>query len=140
MLLKSLIIKNLQIPIETLSELWRDGHCYIKKLPFSDNFGAYFAVRVADLYSDTDHTDNSDVPKSVIKGGRLRFYPANFKLYRCSKGIKRPLPTKMTYGEAKKLTYGMKLCYSCSKQIISVDELGYEKTLNSICYEQFKLK
>ncbi len=139
-LLKSFTIKKLHIPIETLSELWTHGYSYIEKLPFSDNFGAYFSVHVTDIYSNDKYTAKSNISKSVIKGGRLHFYPPNFKIYRCSKGIKRPLPTKMTYGEAKKLTYGMKLCYSCSKQIISVDELGNEKTLNSICYEQFKLK
>lgn len=95
MLLKSLTIKKIHIPIETLSELWKHGYSYIEKLPFSDNFGAYFAIRVTDLYPDTDHTNKSNTPKSVIKGGRLHFYPQNFKLYRCSKGIKRPHPVQM---------------------------------------------
>ena len=137
-LLKSLSIKKLQIPIEVLSELWIHGYSHIEKLPFADNFGAYFAVRVTDFYSEDSDINNANAPKSVIKGGRLHFYPPNFKIYRCSKGIKRPLSTKMVYGEAKKLTNGMKLCYSCSKQIISADEYGNEKTLNSICYQHYR--
>lgn len=137
-LLKSLTIKKLHIPIEILSELWKHGFSHIEKLPFADNFGAYFSVRVTDLYSGDKQTDNSAIPKSVIKGGRLHFYPPNFKLYRCSKGIKRPLPTKMSYGEARRLTEDMILCFSSAKQIISVDDDGNEKTLNSIYYEQYK--
>lgn len=137
-LLKSLTNKSLQIPIEVLSELWNHGYFHIEKLPFADNFGAYFAVRVTDFYSEDSDINNVNAPKSVIKGGRLHFYPPNFKIYRCSKGIKRPLPVQMAYGEAKKLTDGMKLCYSCSKQIISVDESGKEKTLNTISYHQYK--
>lgn len=121
-LLKSPTFKKLRIPIETLSELWTHGFSHIEKLPFVNNFGAYFAVRVTDFYSEDSDINNVNAPKSVIKGGRLHFYPPNFKIYRCSKGIKRPLPVQMTYGEAKKLTDGMKLCYSCSKEIISVDE------------------
>ena len=137
-LLKSMTIKRLHLPIKILSEMWIHGNFHIEKLPFAENFGAYFAVRVTDLYSDDSDINKANAPKSVIKGGRLHFYPPNFKIYRCSKGIKRPLPTKMSYGEARKLTDGMELCYSCSKQIISVDEYGNEKTLNSICYQQFK--
>ena len=137
-LLKSQTTRKFRIAIETLSELWTHGYFHIEKLPFVENFGAYFAVRVTDFYSEDSAINNA--PKSVIKGGRLHFYPPNFKIYRCSKGIKRPLPVQMTYGEAKKLTDGMKLCYSCSKQIISVDKEGNEKTLNTVSYEQYKKK
>lgn len=139
-LLKSLTTKKLHISIEILSELWPHGYFYIEKIPFVDNFGAYFAVRVTDLCPDDDHIGKSNIPKSVIKGGRLHFYSKNFKVYRCSKGIKRPLPMQMTYGEARKLTENMKLCFSSSKQIISVNEEGDEKTLNTIYYEQYKFK
>lgn len=137
-LLKSMAIKRLHIPIEVLSELWNHGYFHIEKVPFADNFGAYFAVRVTDLYSEDSDINNINAPKSVVKGGRLHFYPPNFKIYRCSKSIKRPLAIQMTYGEAKKLTDGMKLCYSCSKEIISVDEYGNEKSLNTISYHQYK--
>ena len=137
-LLKSSTIKNLHVPIEILSELWPHGYSYIEKLPFCDNFGAYFAVRVTDIHPNDEYTAESDVPKSIIKGGRLHFYPPNFKLYRCSKHIKRPQPIQLTYGEARKLTEDMKLCFSSAKQIISVDKDGNEKTLNTICYEQYR--
>jgi len=137
-LLKSSTIKNLHVPIEILSELWAHGYSYIEKVPLCDNFGAYFAVRVTDIHPNDEYTTESDVPKSIIKGGRLHFYPPNFKLYRCSNGIERPLATKMSYGEARKLTEDMKLCFSSAKQIISVDKDGNEKTLNTICYEQYK--
>lgn len=137
-LLKSFTIKKLHIPIEILSELWKHGYSHIEKLPFCDNFGAYFAVRVTDIYPNDEYIAKSNIPKSIVKGGRLQFYPKNFKLFRYSKGIKRPQPIQLTYGEAKKLTDGMKLCYSCSKQIISVDESGKEKTLNTISYHQYK--
>ncbi len=136
-LLKSLSIKKLHIPIEILSELWCHGHSHIEKLPFTDNFGAYFAVCVTDIYSDDKYANNFNISKSVIKGDRLHFYPQNFKIYRCSKGIKKPIPMQMTYGEARKLTKNMELCFSSSKQIISVNEEGNEKTLNSISYEQY---
>ncbi|MBR5518448.1 MAG: hypothetical protein IKV86_05405, partial [Clostridia bacterium] len=137
-LLKSLTIKKLYIPIEILSELWTHGYSYIEKLPFIDNFGLYFSMRATDVHPGDEYADKSNIPKSVIKGGRLHFYPKNFKLYRCSRKIKRPIPIQMTYGEARKIISNRTLCFSCSKQIISVDEDGNNKTLNTICYEQYK--
>lgn len=137
-LLKSPTLKKLRIPIETLSQLWVHGFVHIEKLPFVENFGAYFGVRVTNLKPD-EFTQKSNIPKSVIKGSRLHYYPKNFKLYRCSKGIKRPQPMQMSYREAKILTNGMELCYSSSKQIISIDKEGHENTLNTIYYEQFKV-
>lgn len=136
-LLKASSLKKLYITGETLGELWRHGFSHIEKLPFIENFGAYFGVRVTNLHLD-EIIQKSSIPKSVLKGSRLHYYPKNFKLYRCSKGIKRPQAIQIPYKDAKKLTSAMEMCYSCSKQIISVDKEDNEKTLNTIYYEHYR--
>ena len=43
------------------------------------------------------------IPKKVIKGARLDKYPAGFQMYRCSKGIKKPICHMMEEEKAKKI-------------------------------------
>lgn len=45
--------------------------------------------------------------KKIIKGGRLGLYPAGMKLYRCSRGIKKPIVEDMPQMDARKKVKGM---------------------------------
>ncbi|MGM9551073.1 MAG: hypothetical protein ACI3XA_02345 [Clostridia bacterium] len=139
-LLKSFTEKNLDIEADLLDKLWHHGIYHIERLPFKHNFGAYFAVRVTDLYVDYKESNTTKTPKSIIKGGRLHFYPPGFRIYRCSRGIKKTTAIRMTYGEVKALTNNMKLCYSSSKQIVDVDDDGNKQILNIINYEQYTVQ
>ena len=75
-----------------------------------DNVGAYLTAYLGDMDVNDAFKNNSDeiqrcldgsaTIKSVeidgdkkyyIKGARLSLYPANFNMYRCSRGIKRPV-------------------------------------------------
>ena len=85
-----------------------------------DNLGAYLTAYLGDM-DIQDITDNDlsihtgDKVKSVeyeedgekktkyyIKGGRLPLYPSNFNMYRCSRGVKRPIETMQPYEVAQK--------------------------------------
>lgn len=128
---------TLYIPKSLLDKLWPHGFTYVKRLPFVDNFGAYFYARLAN--ADTlNPVDDGPVTKSDVKGSRLRFYPAHFRIYRCSRGIQRPKPVKMKYCEARKLVHDYEEVVGYSKKIIHQDISGEQTVLNVINYEQYK--
>ena len=74
--------------------------------------------------------------KSVIKGNRLRFYPDKFRLFSCSKGIKRPKLIYMTYSEAKNLVHNRSPDYGYTNHIIYSKD-GEEHEVNAITYLQY---
>lgn len=136
-LLKQSEGKTLTIPKSLLDKLWSYGITFVKRLPFVDNFGAYFYARLAD--ADTmNPVDDGPVTKSEVKGSRLQFYPAHFRIYRCSRGIQRPKPVKMKYCEARKLVRDYDEVVGYSKKIIHQDSSGEQTILNVINYEQYK--
>lgn len=137
-LLKSFVEKKLFIPIALINRLWKHGYAFIKRISSIEKFGFYFSIKLSNSYDNCEYADKTNIPKSVIKGERLHYYKTGFKIYRCSRGIKRPSAMRMSYGEAKKLTADMRCCYSGSKKIISVDKQGNEKVLNVVNYEQYK--
>ena len=75
----------------------------------------------------------------ILKNARLRYYPPNLKIYRCSKGIKRPKPITLPFGEVKRLVGDSQPVQKSAKHIVSVDENGTEHELNSIEYRQYNL-
>lgn len=99
------------IPNDEIFSLWGQGFTKTKAVHGVDNLGAYFSAYLADLpVEDADASgcsydssnviekvvvdgddDSKKLPKKFIKGGRLHYYPAGMNLYRCSRGIKRPL-------------------------------------------------
>lgn len=94
---------------DLLAEIWGNGFTSTKNLKNVDNVGAYLTAYLGDL--DLDEFKNLDLnekknvkiikgvkevlvegeSKSIIKGGRLYMYPPKFNLYRCSRGIKKPI-------------------------------------------------
>lgn len=95
-----------------MSEKWGHGYTTTKKLDDVDNVGAYLTAYLGDMdindLKDMDdeeliglngfgikdietEIDGKKVSKKIIKGGRLHMYPPKFNIYRCSKGIKKPI-------------------------------------------------
>lgn len=98
------------IPVSDLEEMWGQGFTWITKCEGVDNIGAYFSAYLSDLplneaeESGVEYSSASVVEKEVyefeaerkakkkfVKGARLRLYPAGMNLYRCSRGIIKPL-------------------------------------------------
>jgi hypothetical protein len=50
----------------------------------------------------TDENGNA-VTKSIVKGARLRLYPAGMRIFRVSRGVKRPVIIKCTEGDAMEI-------------------------------------
>jgi len=125
---------------------WGLGFTVTKKLENVDNVGAYLTAYLGDMdmadYKNLSSEEQDQlkvygikeveieengkkVTKAIIKGGRLHMYPPKFNLYRCSKGIKKPVVTYETELQAQKK--------------ISAGTLTFEKTIElSDTDSQFK--
>ena len=84
--------KNLYISNDDLREIWSYGFVKVNRLQDVDNIGAYVSAYLINI-KDGEQTK---------KGARLYLYPPNHKLYRASKGIKKPECVYMKYSEAVK--------------------------------------
>ncbi|NLP26255.1 MAG: hypothetical protein GX365_02790 [Clostridiales bacterium] len=123
------------IPNNELRDTWGHGFVTIKQLNNIDNPGAYLTAYLGDMeledainnvgldnvckseIKEVEFLDDegNKVPKKFVKGARLHMYPANFNMYRTSKGIKRPSSEMITQEMAEKK--------------VSAATLTYEKTL-----------
>lgn len=111
-----------------VARIWSHGFTTTRRIDNVDNVGAYLTAYLADI-EITDSVTNESIQyiqsdsskinikecfvpcydsvgnpkgkekKKFIKGGRLHLYPKGFHLYRCSKGIKRPVTEYITYKE-----------------------------------------
>lgn len=139
-LLKRFDNVKLTISKPLMDKLWRHGITHIERLPFADNFGAYFTARLIDVDELEEYGKHSEhgQKKSIIKGQRLKFYPAGLHIFRCSKGIKRPIPKRLPYSEVLKMVETLKPCYQTKRNIIIKNADGTERTVNEIFYQQFQ--
>lgn len=97
------------IPNGILAEIWGNGFVSIKALDKNcSNIGLYLSAYLSDLdlsaaiAAKTDlsqHSLKQVSGKRYVKGSRLHLYPKGFRLYRLSKGIKRPQEYTMFYHE-----------------------------------------
>ena len=98
-----------------MADIWRHGFVSIKALDSNiDNIGAYLTAYLSDLDIESGVPLSHDLlqgeirevqteqaeNKHVIKGARLKLLPVGLNIYRCSRGIKKPLVEKMSYGDA----------------------------------------
>lgn len=98
------------IPNAELRECWRFGFVDVKAVKNVDNIGAYLSAYVTniDVTNDPDNRDYADLvevmsdgtEKRYIKGARLNLYPAGMNIYRCSRGIKKPVERWVSEPEA----------------------------------------
>jgi len=122
---------------DIMAQKWGHGYTVTKKLEDVDNVGAYLTAYLGDMdISDYQNlseeekngldpkivikeveveVDGKKVSKAIIKGGRLHMYPPKFNIYRCSKGIKKPI-----------VNYELEI--SAQKKI-SAGTLTFEKTI-----------
>jgi hypothetical protein len=139
---------------KTMSEVWSHGFTTTKKLDENiSNIGAYLTAYLGDFdFSDLDklgadelqqmkgkqikdvevlQPDGKKIPKKIIKGGRLHMYPANFNIYRCSRGIKEPAIFKEVEQEVQKMLKASSAKLAFEKTISIQDaETEFENTLN----------
>lgn len=116
------------IPQPELTKIWGHGFVWIKQLKDTDNIARYLSAYLSDVEAtpeEKEYLDESCIvekevdgkKKAFVKGARLHMYPANFKIYRCSKGIKKPTPENMAYGAALKRVKGMRKSFQSSYKI-----------------------
>ena len=86
-------------------------------------------VKQVQVEDDTGHKQS----KAIIKGGRLGMYPAGFRLYRKSKGLKYPPVIQCTEAEAMQLVGEAPMVYT--RTIDLLDDKG--NFVNSICYRSY---
>ena len=141
------------IPNHEIHKLWGHGFTKTKRIQGVDNIGAYLTAYLADIPLDESNglayngkheivekevtdDDGKKTKKKFIKGGRLHMYPPGMKLYRKSKGIRKPDIQTMTYAQAKEIAGPREPDYSTARDIIDDNN----KLLNTIFYEQYNLR
>ena len=142
------------IPNNEMEVTWSHGFTVTKKLDENiSNIGAYLTAYLGDFdFSDLDKLSSQELKKmqgkqikdvevlepngmktskKIIKGGRLHMYPANFNIYRCSKGIKKPAIFKDFEKEVQKIVKASsaKLTFEKTISIHDTDK-DYKNTLN----------
>ena len=143
------------IPNDEIEKLWDNGFTKTQKLDKNiDNLGAYLSAHLSDISTeeatalnidydisklksiDIVNGEKLDNPKYFIKGARLYLYPPNFRLYRTSRGIKKPEKEYITYKEAKEKIGLTEPTYSKSIQLTDIDGQFNSK----IIYEHYNTK
>lgn len=145
-----------------MSKLWGHGYTKTKKLDGNiDNLGAYLTAYLGDMelqegvnavglnnifdnqgrckyqVSEVElEEDGKKVSKAFIKGLRLVLYPPKFNIYRCSRGIKKPLITYDSEIRAQKKISAATLTFERTIKLTDNDS-DYS---NSINYRYYNLK
>lgn len=141
---------------EILREIWKKGFVKINRLSNAQDVGRYIEAYLTDLplddmirmfdtkdttkvseMSEYDTSENikidSHTKKRYIKGARLLFYPAKFRIYRASRGVRHPREEEMTYNNAKKKVNGSKKTYERTIRLID-GENDFESIVHTECY------
>jgi len=128
---KAPFIKN-----RTLAELWGNGFVSVTSLKGIDNVGVYLTSYLSNFDISDELTDSNRHNKAIVKGARIKLYPTGFRIYRCSKGIKKPNVYEVTEGEAMRSVKGAVLTYEKTIQ------LSYNggRVINRINYRHFNKK
>jgi hypothetical protein len=98
-LLKSVDGGKLYIDNRKMQDIWGHGWTETKRLT-GDNPGAYFVAYFEN--TEVEHAGLIADPKKAKKyqkGGRLHFYPKDFKFFRCSRNIQKPIVEESTYAK-----------------------------------------
>lgn len=142
------------VPNKALSELWGQGFVTVKKIKDVDNVGAYLTAYLGDMelpemlgngeipdgfqikeVETEDEKTGKVIKKSIVKGARLHLYPPKFNLYRCSRGIKKPVVVYMREQEAQKKVSAGTLTFEKTLQLSNPD--GFQNTIN---YRYYSMK
>ena len=129
---KAPYIKN-----DDFAKIWGHGFTKFKALNSSDDVALYLTAYLCDLPLDEalkNGTKLSDIKshdlkavkvgkktKAFIKGGRLDFYPKGMRIYRKSRGIKKPDIRKITEREAQEILAFVNADLTFEKTIVLKD-------------------
>lgn len=116
--------KKQYVPNKLVKSYWGQGFVKINSVSDKcDNIGAYFSayltdieVKKSDKLTEEERerilikVNSNGKEKRYVKGGRLKYYPKQVNLYRCSRGIKPPKEYKEYYGNLDFKKFG-KLTY-----------------------------
>lgn len=138
---------------EVLANLWGYGFVRITKLDDVDNVGAYLTAYLGDIEISENHHNTSmndnikilDVEddtgkvhkKYFLKGGRLSLYPAKFRIYRCSRGIKRPIPEMISQEDADDRVRNYEMTFETTISL-SDEETEFEAIINKTYYNRLR--
>lgn len=138
-----------------LAQIWGHGFTKIKALKDSDDVALYLSAYLGDIPLDEalqNGTQIADIKprdlkivgegeksKAYIKGGRIGMYPTGMRLYRCSKGIKKPVVSQMTEAEAQSELVAQNAMLTYEKTIALYEsENGREKPITTYNYRLYK--
>lgn len=145
------------IPNKTIEKIWGLGFTKTKMLIDIDNVGAYLTAYLGDMEYNFDSLkvlaeNNCDISnlktkvieidnkqKKFIKGGRLFLYPPKFNLYRCSKGIKKPITEMLLYEDARKKIGYLKPTFTRTFTLTDYNLFGDMTFSKTISYEFYNL-
>ena len=130
------------------------NYTYTKPLDDVDNVGAYLTAYMGDMelkeYLDSGlavhqvgktfqvkEIDVEGKTKKYIKGARLYMYPPQFNLYRCSRGVKKPIVTYQLEGMVQKKVSSAKLTYE-KTILLSDKDNDFKKTINYRYYNSIR--
>lgn len=131
------------MPNNDVASLWGHGFVKTQKLTDCDNVGAYLTAYLTDIETNdvssetktyTDENGNT-ISKKIKKGGRLHLYDTNTKLFRCSRGIKKPKVKTMTFSNFIRYELPEEAILTYSKTI----EINKEDFQNIIIYHTYKI-
>lgn len=126
---------------------WKRGFTKTSNLVGVTNIGAYLSAYMTDVEVSDENVHDCLVSgekievkevngKRYIKGGRLKYYPKKFRIYRRSKGILEPEVILGVSGDIKK-----KIGILCREpDFIKKYEIKVNDFSNTIIYEHFNLR
>lgn len=135
------------IPNEVLRNLWKQGFVRVTALDDVDNVGAYLTAYLGDIPLDelaslgahiNDCTikecdyieeDGTKVKKKVVKGARLALYPAGMRIFRNSRGLKKPEVKYCSEATAAEEVRDMEMTYETTK-FLTDEDTGYFNIIN----------
>lgn len=135
-----------------LSDLWGHGFVKISKLDDVDNVGAYLTAYLGDMDLEDCSSDEilgnelkevkienngSKKSKYYVKGARLKYYPAKFNMFRCSRGVKRPIESYMSEKQAEKKVSAATLTYEKTVMLQDVEN-NFESIINTRYYNKVR--
>lgn len=147
-LLKFLEHNSIFIPNDYMQNVyWKRGFTKTSNLVGVTNIGAYLSAYLSDVEISDENVHDCLVSgekievkevngKRYIKGGRLKYYPKKFRIYRRSKGILEPEVISGVSGDIKK-----KIGILCREPDFSKRcDVKIDNFTNTIIYEHFNLR
>lgn len=132
-----------------MARLWGQGFTKTDRVRDADNIGAYLSVYLTDVDveegaepAEGEKTIEKDGQKKRIKkGGRLKYYPSGINLYRCSKGIKKPVAEIQSNcnWEKEKASFGA-LTYQKIYEIVDEETGEIKNYISKTYYNKIRRK